>query len=239
MKKIIWFLALYSMYTTVHAQKKSKHVQEQVSIHKSIFKNALKYNDANTAIYSLHEIIVLEGKQSTYKDSLVFVYFKSGRYQSSHLLAKELLQNKPKDEQILEVNALSLQHLGLYKEAIANYEVLFEKTLRMEHGYQLTQLQYRMKRFDEAKKTIIKTLLCKDPEAAVFLQFPIDNNKNQNVPLKSAAYNLQGLISFELGDKQNALSAFKKALKILPEFAMATQNYNALIVGNNKKQGTK
>lgn len=235
MKQLLFFLSFACSINFGYTQKRNKATQLQISIHKSIVKNALKYNDANTAIHSMHLIIALEGKQSTYKDSLAFIYFKSGRYQSSHLLTKELLQYKPADTKLLELNAFSLQHLGLFKKAIESFEALFTKTLNMTHGYQLAQLQYKMKRYDEAKITINQALLCKIPEENVLLQFPVDNQNNQNVPLKAAIYNLQGLVDFEIGDKKSAISAFKEALKISPEFTMATQNYNALIVGTSKK----
>lgn len=197
--------------------------------HKKIVEQSLTYNDAQTAINSMHYIVALEGEKSTYKDSLAITYFNIGNYVSSHLLAKELLVSKPNNIQLLEINAVSLQNLNATKDAIDAYEILFSKTKNMAHGYQLAMLQYGIKRLAEAQNTIQQTIQTEDIEKA-YIQFAIDKTKNQNVPLKAASYNLQGLIAFELKDNASAKQAFDQALKIMPEFALATQNANAVII---------
>lgn len=201
----------------------------ELSNHKKIVTQALTYNDAQTAISSMHYIVALEGEKSTYKDSLAITYFNIGNYISSHLLAKELLVSKPYNIQLLEINAVSLQNLNATKDAIDAYEILFSKTKNMAHGYQLAMLQYGIKRLAEAQNTIQQTIQTEDIEKA-YIQFAIDKTKNQNVPLKAASYNLQGLIAFELKDNTKAKQAFDEALKIMPEFALATQNANAVII---------
>ena len=182
-----------------------------------------------TAINSIHTIIILEGDTSTYKDSLAITYFNDGNYVSSHLLAKELLQVKPNNTTLLEINAVSLQNLNATKEAITAYEILFANTNNMIHGYQLANLQHGIKRLAEAQETIQKTLACKEQENA-YIRFSVDNTQTQNVPLKAAAYNLQGLIEFELKDNLTANTAFNKALEIMPNFTTATQNAKAVLM---------
>jgi len=222
------------------AQKLSPQDLQNIELanHKKIVAQALSYNDAQTAINSMHYIIALEGANSTYKDSLAITYYRTGNYVSSHLVAKELLTSKPDNTQLLEINAVSLQSLGATKDAIATYETLFAKTNNMAHGYQLAMLQYGIKRLAEAQATIAQTLQCADIENA-YLQFAIDENQNQNVPLKAAAFNLQGLIAFELKDNTAAKNAFDEALKIMPEFTVATQNANAVVVAMQNEQKVK
>lgn len=230
-KLTIIIFAVSLTYQMVNAQKLTKETlkAEKIEQHKAIVKQALTYNDAPTAINSLHHIIAMEGENSTYKDSLAIVYYNTGRYSSSHLLSKELLAKEPNNLQLLEINAVSLQQLGAVKEAIDAYETLFAKTNNMAHGYQLAMLQYNIKRLAEAQLTVGKALACEELENAM-LQFPIDKTQAQNVPLKAAAHNLQGLISFELKQYDEASNAFAKALEIMPEFALATQNANAVLV---------
>lgn len=211
----------------------------ELSKHKKIVKQALTYNDAQTAINSMHYIVTLQGEKSTYKDSLAIAYYNIGNYVSSHLLSKELLISKPEDIQLLEINAVSLQNLGATKEAIVAFENLFIKTNSMAHGYQLAMLQYGIKRLSEAQVTIQQALQCNVIDNAV-LQLPVDKTNNQNVPLKAVAYNLQGLIAFELKDNLSAKQAFDMALKIMPEFTLATQNANAVTIEmQNQKKTTK
>lgn len=203
--------------------------------HKKIVEQSLAYNDAQTAINSMHYIVALEGEKSTYKDSLAITYFNIGNYVSSHLIAKELLVSKPNNIQLLEINAVSLQNLNATKDAIDAYEILFSKTKNMAHGYQLAMLQYGIKRLAEAEAVIKETIQTKEIENA-YLKFAIDKSQSQNVPLKAAVYNLKGLITFELKNNASAKQAFDQALKIMPEFALATQNANAVIIAmqNNR-----
>ena len=242
MKTKLILMTLLLVGIQVKAQKLTKKTlnEYQLVTYKKTIKQALKYNDVQTAINNIHKIIVLEGENSTYKDSLAIVYYQSGNFMSSHLLSKELLQSKPKNKQLLEINAISLQKLNAVKEAIEAYEKLFFETNNMIHGYQLANLQYGIKRLTEAKLTIDKTLKSNVIEKA-FIQFPIDKKQNQNVPLKAAAYNLQGLIAFELKEYTQANTSFEDALKIMPKFALATQNANAVLITiqNEKKNNIK
>lgn len=229
MKKIILiFVLLLSANQIVEAQKLTQQSLKESSLknHKKIVTQALTYNDFNTAINSMHNIVAIEGINSTYKDSLAIAYFKMGNYTSSHFLSKELLTKKPADVGLLEINAVSLQQLGAAKEAIDAYETLFAQTKNMYHGYQLANLQFNIKRLAEAQNTIALAINCEELENAM-LSFPVDKNQNQNVPLKAAAYNLEGLIAYNLKDLAKANTSFKDALKIEPKFALATQNANA------------
>lgn len=238
MKIKIILIAIFLASLNISAQRMTKKtlIEYELNNYKKKIQQALKYNDAETAINNIHNIIVIEGNKSSYKDSLAVVYYQSGNFMSSHLVSKELLKSKPKNKQLLEINAVSLQKLNAIKEAIDAYEKLFIETNNMYHGYQLANLQFSLKRLAEAKITINRTTECKNIEKA-YVQFPIDKNEKQNVPLKAAAFNLQGLIAFELKEYQIANASFKNALEIMPKFALATQNANAVLVTiqNEKK----
>jgi len=228
-------IALFLSQLTFAQKLTSESLKKiQLDSHKKILTQALKYNDPQTAINSMHFIISLEGETSNYKDSLAITYFRTGNYISSHLLAKELLGSNPGNSQLLEINAISLEKLSATKDAIAAYEILFANTRNMAHGYRLAVLQYGIKRLAEAQVTIVQTLQCEEIENA-FIQFPIDDNKNQNVPLKVASLNLQGLIAYGLKDNNEAIVAFQEALKLMPEFTAANQNANVINVALNSK----
>ena len=226
MKNLTLFvLLLLSANHVVEAQKITQESLKQSSLtkHKKVVTQALTYSDMVTAINSMHHIVAAEGENSTYKDSLAIAYFRMGNYTSSHLLSKELLTKKPTDVGLLEINAVSLQQLGAAKEAIAAYETLFAQTKNMYHGYQLATIQLGIKRLAEAQAVISQAINCEEIENAA-LPFPVGENQNQNVPLKAAAYNLQGLIAFQLKDFENAKLSFNEALKIEPKFALAAKN---------------
>lgn len=228
-------------FSQVHAQKITLNKLKEIQIQnfKKNIEFASIYGDSPTRIQNMVSIIAIEGENSSYKDSLALAYFQNNSFLSAHLLSKELLVKKPNDILLSEINAVSLTRLNATKEAIDAYEKLFSLTKKMSDAYQLAYLQYSIKRLAEAKSTIVKAINCETQEA-VFLEFPVDKNSNQNVPLKAAAFNLKGLISFELKDNMDANSSFKEALKVMPEFATATQNANAVLVTmQNEKKNTE
>ena len=229
MKTKVSILLVFAVASTSFAQKNKSNQTTATVTEKKVVEQALKYADMATAISSMHKIIALEGTNSTYKDTLAIAYFKAQNYVSSHLVAKELLAAKPDNQQFLEINAVSLQNLGATKEAIDAYDKLFTLSKNRYHGYELANLQMSIKRLEEAKLSIEKAFTCTEIEKAT-LVFPMDNSKQQEVPLNAAMYNLKGIIYYQLQDKVEAGKAFDEALKIMPEFATATQNKNVLLV---------
>ncbi|MCB9202729.1 MAG: hypothetical protein H6604_06770 [Flavobacteriales bacterium] len=236
MKKEFIVFSFLMIVTFVQAQKFNK--EELTKIEREVYKNALKYSDIQTAIKSIHSIIALEGENSTYKDTLMYAYTRSQNYFGSHKLAEELLKKRPNDEKLLEVDAVSLKQLGAVKEAIVAYEKLFNKTQNMYYGYELASLQNGIKRLVEAELTIDNALKSEEIKDA-YIVFPVDKNNQQKVPLKAALYNLKGIVAFEQKNKDAANIAFQEALKIMPEFALATQNLNTLVVETQNEKSNK
>jgi tetratricopeptide (TPR) repeat protein len=237
MKRIILVSALLLSVSVISAQKLTTQSLKEIEIskNKKILEQAFKYSDGATAINSLHQIIALEGDNSKYKDSLAITYFQSGNFVSSHLLSKELLVKKPNNLQLLEISAISLQKLNAVKEAIDAYDKLFAQTNNMAQGYQLATLQYSIKRLAEAKVSIAKALQCKVIENAA-MSFPVGKEQTQSVPLKAAAFNLEGIIAFELKDYASASAAFKEAISLMPKFEIASKNANAVLQAQQKSK---
>lgn len=224
MKHIIISMAVLSTFG-VYAQKKNKETSnaEPANLSKVVFENALKYGDGFTAINALHEIIAKEGAQSTYKDSLAFLYYRANNFSSAHLVAKELLIQKPQDEKLLEINAFSLSALGASKEAIDGFEKLLLVSKNRYHAYELAKLQYGISRMAESLVTINQAMV-NTKESDVKVVFNIDKERQQEVPLNAAIMNLKGIVAFEMKDEKAALESFDEALKIMPDFAMAQLN---------------
>lgn len=231
MKKIA--LITLILISTLGIAQKNKSDNKIPDLDKIVYKNALKYNDPITAINTLHRIIATEGDNSVYKDSLAVVYFNTNNFVSSYLVSEELLKNKPNNIALLEINAISLQNIGDAKKAVTAFETLFKLSKNQYHGYQLAVLQNSIKRLGEAQITIDQTLKCEELKDLV-LQFTIDKEKNQNVPLKAAIFNLKGLVAYELKDFVTAKSAFQDALVVFPEFELAKQNAAAITIETEK-----
>ncbi|OYU83508.1 MAG: hypothetical protein CFE24_10910 [Flavobacterium sp. BFFFF2] len=224
--KIILALFLLSSAITL-AQVKTKKSTDHEKEALTILKQAQTYADGGTMITALHQIIAEEGVNSTYKDSLAVTYYKMNNYISCHLVAKELLEKKPNNVVLLELEAMSLKQLNAKKEAIDAFEKLFALSKNKFHGYQLAVLQQSIKRLAEAQATINQVLACEDIKG-FDLEFPKDQNQSQKIALNAAIQNLKGLIAYELKDITTAKTAFQEALNISPDFALAKQNVAAL-----------
>lgn len=219
-------MLLLSISTIVSAQK-NKTENNTIDLDQLVYSQAIAYNDLATAINSLHHIIAKEGGQSVYKDSLALLYFNSNNFLSSYLLSTELLEKKATDLSLLEINAMSIVNLGDNKKAVTALEKLFSLSKSQYHGYQLAGIQLGLKRFGEAQLTIEQSLQCTELKE-MQIQFPIDMQQIQNVPLKAALYNLKGMAAYQLKDNQTALKAFEQALALSPDFFQAKQNKEAL-----------
>jgi tetratricopeptide (TPR) repeat protein len=234
MKRII-ITRLFLLASTINlAQVKQKNITDNTKLVLSVLKQAQRYADGTTMINALHEMIANEGANSTYKDTLAVTYYKMNNPLSCHLVVKELLEKKPNNLTLLELEAMSLQQLNAKKEAIAAFEKLFALSKNKYHGYQLAVLQQSIKRLTEAQTTINQVIACEDIKDAE-LEFPKDKNQNQKIALNAAIQNLRGLISYELKDITTANNAFEEALKISPDFELAKQNSNALKLELDKK----
>ena len=227
MRKIKYLVVLFTI-SIMNGQVNTELKEKMVDLDKTLYQNALKYNDFVTAINSVHKIIAKEGTTSTYKDSLAVLYFKSNNYESSYLVTNELLIKKPQDIKLLEINMLSAKNLGDTKYAIAGFKKLFTLSNNPYHGYELANLQLKLKLLTDAQITIEKAIKCKELKD-FSLPFPNEEEENtQKVPLKSALLYLKGLIYFELKNIDVTKKAYEEALLVFPEFVMAQQNRKAL-----------
>ena len=73
----------------------------------------------------MYQLIALEGDNSTYKDSLTYMYYSASKYGSCFMMANEVLKRDPKNEAMLELNAISLESLGALDKGMETYKELF------------------------------------------------------------------------------------------------------------------
>lgn len=224
MKKLTTLIILLSI-TSLFAQKKGvKTEAPKTDINLTVYKNALKYNDYQTAVYAAQNIVALEGENSSFKDSLAILYYNTNNAISCHLMCKELLVKKPTDQTLLELNAVCLSKIGSALDAIGAYEALFAVSKNRYHGYKLAELQYEIKRLAESIVTINVCLSKTEDLKKASVAFKTEKGEAQEVPLNAAIHNLKGLVSYELKDEASAKSSFDEALKLYPEFETAKAN---------------
>ena len=200
---------------------------ETIKIEKEIIKNAKAMGDASVATYSMYKLIALEGENSTYKDSLAFIYFSSRKYGSCFLMSNEVLKRDPKNEPILEIKAISLESLGAIDKSLEAYAELFVLSNNNYHGYTLAKLQLTMKKYTEAYATIKKVEGLND-SGNHQVTFNINQNHTQQIELLAAIPYLKGLIEQELEKPSDAKLSYNKALKIQPDFVLAKEKLDLL-----------
>ena len=224
MKILYTALVIIMMGMSVSAQTSN---QEAIAIEKKIIAKAKSIGDPGVAAYSMYKLIALEGDNSTYKDSLTYMYYSARKYGSCFMMASEVLKRDPKNEAMLELKASSLESLGALDKAMETYKELFDLTNNNYHGYNLSKLQLSMNKFEEAYATIKKVEGLNDT-GKVQVNFSINQTHTQQIELIAAIPYLKGLIEEELKKNDEAKLSYQKALKIQPEFVLAKEKMDKL-----------
>jgi tetratricopeptide (TPR) repeat protein len=229
-------LAIILLTLSIHngwAQKLYK--KDLLQIEKNVYNNAVKNYDINAAKNSVYRIIELEGAESTYLDTLAFIYFNEKSYLSCLKVSERILKKEEKLP-ILELKAISLENLQAYKDAINVYEKIYAQKKEPYIAYKLASLQQKIKRSAEAYATLKSAEKLTFPEKA-FITFPgAKKNEIQNVPFKAAFYDLLAMTSYDLHNYEMASKYFDEALKIYPDFYVAKQNKQAIDLMMKKLQ---
>jgi len=221
MKKLIFIVSFIIASNAIAQTSNSLEFEIQK------MKQALDFGDNNVATNSMYTIIALEGPQSTYKDSLAYLYFNERNYASCFLVTNEVLKSKPNNLELLEMNAVSLESLGAYEKAIEKYNILLAKSNNNYHAYKIAGLQLALNKFEEANTSIKKADQLPD-NGNLTVTFQVNKNYNQNVNLKAAIAYLEGIIALSLDKKDAAKVSFDRAVKLFPEFVLAKSKLETL-----------
>ena len=225
MKNLIKRITLTGLLTLVFSIGFSQKLYKKdlLNLEKSVYKKALKNYDLEVAKNAVYRILELEGKQSTYLDTLAYIYFKQQNYLSCLQVSNKILKEKEKKD-ILEFKAVSLEKLHDIKSAIDVFEKIYAINKDAVSAYKLAQLQQQLKRAAEAYETLKSGENLKFPEKLAITFPTAKKGEVQNVPFKAAFYNLMALTAYDLHNYDMAIRYYDKALKIYPDFFLAKQN---------------
>lgn len=230
MKKYYITLSALLAFISFYAQE-----TPDVTIEKAVLKQALIYNDDNIAANSLYNIIAKEGETSIYKDSLAYLYFSGRKYSSCFMVCTDILTRDGNKQDILEMQAISLENMGVVDKAAQVYAKLVAKSDNNYHAYKLAGLYFTQKKYKEAAMAIQKALELKDA-GTIKVTYAVNKNFSQQVSLLAALSNLKGLIEFEQDKNDLAKASFQKAVELDPEFVLAKENLQAVIEGKQVKK---
>lgn len=220
------FVALLSF--TALAQTSS------VEIEKNKLTQALNYGDKEAATNAMYNIIAIEGPQSTYKDSLAYMYFNRRSYLSCYLVAQDVLQMRPNSAEILEMSAFALESLGAGEKAIEEYQKLLTSSNSNYHAYKIAEMQYELQKYDDALVSIQKAGSLAD-KGQHYITYQINQNYNQQAELKAAIPYLEGMIYLAKSDQVKAKAAFEKAVAIFPDFILAKEKIGNINEATSKQ----
>lgn len=196
--------------------------QQLYDINKSIYRNALKYNDLGTATQAVYTMLAVAPNELNLKDTLAYLYYNNGQYVQALLIGLEIVEKSDTNKNILEIVAISQQNLGLLKESLENYEKLYKQSKNIYHQYKVATLQYALKRYGECGVTIDKIL--QDKGNTEMITITDANRQQQEVSIKAAVLNMNGVMALELNQNDLAKKSFEEALKVQPDFALAKNN---------------
>ncbi|NNC96290.1 MAG: tetratricopeptide repeat protein [Chitinophagales bacterium] len=201
--------------------------EKEYQYQRDIFVKAMGYYDYGIATMAMYNMMMLKPEKKELMDTLTLLYFNQGAHAQCKLVGEEILAINPQNVMIREIVAISEQSLGLYKDALAEYEALYASTKDVFHLYQIATLQYSLQRFGECNITLDAIL--KDPQASEKkININTGQELAQEVPISSASHNMKGVIALEMNKKAEAATHFQKALEISPSFTLAKSNIEKL-----------
>lgn len=203
------------------------NVKSEIEIERRIVDLAKRVGDPSMVTSSFYRIIALEGDNSTYKDSLAYIYFSSRQFAPSFMMADEVLKRDPNHLEMLEIKAVSLESFGAIDKSAEEYAKLYALTKSNYHGYNLAKLQFTLKNYEEAYKTI-KEVEGLNDTGEYRISFAINQNHSQQVELLAAIPYLKGLIEEELDKKAEARLSYEKSIKIQPDFTLPKDRLEAM-----------
>jgi len=200
---------------------------EAVAFEKKVLEKAKQYNDISVVKSSMMRLVLLEGENSTYKDSLAFIYFQERAYPSSFIASQEVLKRDPNNVKMLEVQAFSLESIGAYDKAVESFKKLFAKTNNNYYGFSQANLQYVLKDYSGAYATLLQVEKLNDT-GNYTVSYAINQTHKQEIELIAAIQYLKGLCAVQLKNNTVAKASFEKALTTQPDFVLAKESLENL-----------
>ncbi|WP_108424003.1 hypothetical protein [Flagellimonas amoyensis] len=221
MKKTVLLLLLLVGFAGTSQTK-----NELLEHYKAFYQEMRLQGDVNGVIGALTHMNVLSPSKER-RDTLAFVYMNDGQHiQALNTIGIE--KNADDSELAIQIKAVSLKALNQPKRALEHFEALFSKNPSPYIAYELADLKIQTGDISGALTNIEYGIANATDE----MQYAFyERQQPYEVPLKAAFYHLKGLTDFNQ-DKNNidaAIVSFDEALKIAPNFNLASLSKQALL----------
>lgn len=225
MKKNVVFMILLLMISTPMLSVGQTNVKESPEYQKqmNIYNLAKRYNDVTVIRNSIYELIAIDPDEKSWLDTLALFYFEYEQYGAAALVTNDALIIDPENLLALEVNAISMESIGLRENAVNRYQSLYIKEPSLNLLYKIAFLQYELERLTECE-TIISQVM-EDPQSQVEkVNFQGEGEEVIEVTMNTAVKNLLGLVRLQQGKTEEAIKIFEEILYEHPTFALVKQN---------------
>lgn len=225
MKKNVVFMILLLMISTPMLSVGQTNVKESPEYQKqmNIYNLAKRYNDVTVIRNSIYELIAIDPDEKSWLDTLALFYFEYEQYGAAALVTNDALIIDPENLLALEVNAISMESIGLRENALNRYQSLYIKEPSLNLLYKIAFLQYELERLTECE-TIISQVM-EDPQSQVEkVNFQGEGEEVIEVTMNTAVKNLLGLVRMKQGKTEEAVKIFEEILYEHPTFALVKQN---------------
>ena len=229
MKKNVVFMILFLMTSTTMLSVGQSDVKETPEYQRQInvYNLAKRYNDVTVIRNSIYQIIAINPDEKDWLDTLALFYFEYEQFGAAALVTNDGIMIDGDNLLALEVNAISMENIGLKENAVTRYQSLYIKSPSLSILYKIAFLNFELKRFTECE-TVINQVM-DDTEAQIEkINFEGDNSEEIEVTMFTAVKNLLGLLKQEQGNKEEAIKIFEEILYEHPNFLMVKENLAAL-----------
>lgn len=229
MKKTLPLLLLFIGFGAM-AQSKNELLE-----HYQAYYNEMRLQgDVEGVIGALTHLNVLDPSQER-RDTLSYIYMNNGQHMQA-LNTIGIEKNDSDSDLAIQVKAVSLKALNQPKRALEQFEVLFKRDPSPYLAYELADLKIQTGDTAGAGTNIEYGIAnAQDDMKYAFYE----RQQPYEVPLKAAFYHLKGLLTFNL-DQNNidgAIAAMDEALKLEPNFNLASLSKQALESRKEKPEG--
>tara|TARA_Y100001001_G_C7914507_1_gene276433 strand:+ start:215 stop:910 length:696 start_codon:yes stop_codon:yes gene_type:complete len=229
MKKTLPLLLLFLGFGAM-AQSKNELLE-----HYQAYYNEMRLQgDVVGVIGALTHLNVLAPSQER-RDTLSFIYMNNGQHMQA-LNTIGIEKSDSDSDLAIQVKAVSLKALNQPKRALEQFEALFKRDPSPYLAYELADLKIQTGDTAGAGTNIEYGIAnAQDDMKYAFYE----RQQPYEVPLKAAFYHLKGLLTFNL-DQNNidaAIAAMDEALKLEPNFNLASLSKQALESRKEKPEG--
>ncbi len=222
MRALLLALTLGCVLTTATAQS-----SKEATHYKEVYRLAARYGDYTTAIAATYHLMALDPADASLKDTLASLYFGARSWAQAMTLGREILTTQPENAKMLQLVAISEENLGRAKEALEAYEKVYAQTKLPFHLYKVAVLQYGLQRLGECQNTLGMVIFAPDADKAK-VTLPVNQQQQQEVNLKAAAFYIRGLVSLDQKEVALARQAFQEAVRLEPNFVLARRSLDEL-----------